>query len=200
MRAEIPDDADVGLVQSEVDAARGDEVELAERHRVDHLLDGDDRRAVEERVARHQRPAGLAGEPHELGRLLRARCEGLLDEHVLAELQSLRGEVEVRRHRRRDHDRFDVVVRQHLEIRRRPPNGRVAAPPVIQPLLAHVAHDDDLRLLELDEVAKEIRPPVAEPHDRHAERLAHRVAFGRKICNGVLRSSTMSPQNDQLRA
>ena len=30
MRAEIPDDADVRLVQAEVDAARRDEVDLAE--------------------------------------------------------------------------------------------------------------------------------------------------------------------------
>ena len=107
MRAEVPDDADVGLVQAEVDAARRDEVELAELAAVDQLLDGDDRRAVEERVARHQHAAGLAGQAHELCRLLGARCEGLLDEDVLAELQRLRGELEVGRDRRRDHDRVD---------------------------------------------------------------------------------------------
>ena len=36
VRAEVPDDADVGLVQAEVHAARRDEVDLAELARLDH--------------------------------------------------------------------------------------------------------------------------------------------------------------------
>ena len=60
MRAEVPDDAHVGLVQPEVHAARRDEVDLAELAGIDQLADRDDRRAVEERVARHQHEPALA--------------------------------------------------------------------------------------------------------------------------------------------
>ncbi len=66
VRAEIPDDADVGLMQPEVDATRRDEVELAERPGVDQLLDEHDRRAVEERVARHENAVQSCGEVDEL--------------------------------------------------------------------------------------------------------------------------------------
>jgi hypothetical protein len=71
---------------------------------------------------------------------------------------------------------------------------------MLELLFAQVTYHDDLGITELDKVAKEVRAPVAEPDDCDAERLAHRVAFGRKTCTGVLSKSRMSPQNDQLRA
>ena len=62
MRREIPDDADVRLVETEIHAARRDEVEIAQLARLDQVRwIGNDRRAVEEGVSRHQhQPATLA--------------------------------------------------------------------------------------------------------------------------------------------
>ena len=51
---EIPHDADVRLVQTEVHPACGDEVDRPELAGVDQPLDRRHRRAVQERVARHQ--------------------------------------------------------------------------------------------------------------------------------------------------
>ena len=66
VRPEIPRNADVGLVEPEVHAARRDEVDVAELARVDEITDRVDGRAVEERVARHQGQAALARDAREL--------------------------------------------------------------------------------------------------------------------------------------
>ena len=90
--AEVPDHADVALVQAEVHPARGDEVEVAELARVEQLLDRAHRRAVDERVAAHQHEAGLARDPRQLLGLDGRGRERLLDERVLARPQARRGE------------------------------------------------------------------------------------------------------------
>ena len=66
MRAEIPGDADVGLMEAQVDPAHRDEVDLSERAGLDQLAHRDDRRAVEERVAGHQHRPVLLCEPDQL--------------------------------------------------------------------------------------------------------------------------------------
>ena len=61
VRAEVPHDADIGLVKAEVHPARGDEVDLSQLPAIEQLLDRPDRGAVQERVAAHQRPATFTG-------------------------------------------------------------------------------------------------------------------------------------------
>ena len=76
VRAEVPDDAHVGLVQPEVHAARRDEVDLAELAGADQVADHVDRRAVEERVPGHQDEAALVGELDQLDRLAADAASG----------------------------------------------------------------------------------------------------------------------------
>ena len=71
MWAEIPDDAYVGLVQPEIHATRGDEIDLAQLAAVDQALDRRHRRAVEERVPRHQDEALFLGDVGQLARPVR---------------------------------------------------------------------------------------------------------------------------------
>src|SRR3954453_8717618 len=54
MRPEIPNNARVRLVQTEVHATRGDEVDLSEFTTLNEFTDGVHRWAVEKRVARHK--------------------------------------------------------------------------------------------------------------------------------------------------
>ena len=110
VRAEVPDDADVRLVEAEVHAARRDRVDVAELTRLDQLADLVDRWAVEERVARHQHEPELRGELGELDRFLRRAGERLLDEDVLARLERALRERVVRSNGRRDRDRIDVRI------------------------------------------------------------------------------------------
>ena len=110
MRAEVPDDAHVGLVQAEVHAARRDEVDLAELAGVDQALDRRHRRAVEERVAGHSTRPFASATLDQLARLLGRRRERLLDEDVLAGLERRHRERVVGRDGRRDRDRLDRLV------------------------------------------------------------------------------------------
>ena len=201
MRAEIPGDAHVGLVQAQVDAAGRDEVEVTQIARVDQLLDGDDRWAVEERVTRHQHAPGPAGEPDELRRpppssppaasrrtracRTRVPCEARskwVDTGVAITTASMRSSA------------------SDVEVRARRLDERIAALEELEPLGALVADGDHFKSVDLDEVAEQVRPPVAETDDGDAQWSAHRVALGRNTCTGVCRSSSTSRPNDQLRA
>ncbi len=199
MGAEIPGDAHIRLVQAEVDSARRDEVELPELARLDQLTNVHDGRAVQERMPGHQQAAGSPRQANELRRLVRARGERLLDEHVLAEAQRLGGKLEVARDRRRNHDRVHPVVREHVEVGGRTGDAGVAATEEVELLGTLVADDEDFRFIHLDEVPSSW-PPVAETDDRDAQSIVHRVALGRKTCTGVCSNSKTSKPNDQLRA
>src|ERR1051325_1540211 len=73
VRAEVPGDTDVALVQAEVHAARRDEVDVAEVAVRDQVADRVDRRAVEEGVAGHQDEVALGCALQEVARL-HGRC------------------------------------------------------------------------------------------------------------------------------
>src|SRR6185369_17721205 len=70
VRPHVPDHAHVGLVKAEIDAARGDEVNVSQLAGIDELLDRPYRRAVEERMARHQYAPRVGGYGHEVANLL----------------------------------------------------------------------------------------------------------------------------------
>ncbi len=116
MRGEVPDDADVALVKAEVDAARGEEVELAELAAVEHALDRPHRRAVEESVAAHQQQAAPLGGVYEAGGVGARVGERLLDEGVLARLDRGQGQLVMRVDRRRDQDRVDRLVGEQVVV------------------------------------------------------------------------------------
>ena len=63
---EIPDDADIALVEAEVDAAGGDEVDISQRVRLQHALDRSYRWAVDERMAAEQSQPALVGQRQQL--------------------------------------------------------------------------------------------------------------------------------------
>ena len=114
MRPKVPDDADIGLMQPEVHAARGDEVDLPQLAIIDQTLDRGDGGAVEERVARHQDEAALIGSLGQLYDLLRRRSQRLLDENVLPRVERCHREREVSGNRSRDRHRVERLVLQHL--------------------------------------------------------------------------------------
>ena len=87
VRSEIPDDADVRLVQSEIDATRRDRVDLAELARDDELGSRIHRRAEEERVVRHQH-GGRRSLHGEGDGVLSGGRKRLLDEYVLSSVES----------------------------------------------------------------------------------------------------------------
>ena len=200
MRGQVPDHAHVGLVKPQVHAARRDEEELPQRAGDDQVVDGDDGRAVEERVARHEHESTLRRIRHELGRLRHRGGQRLLDEDVLPGPERRHADRVVRRDRRCDEDRFDVVRREQIvELVRRAHAG-IATPDQRQPLGVEVADRDELGAVELCEVPDEVRAPVAQPHDRHAYGRRHGHAVDRRCrrsAKGVLKSRRRSRPSDQ---
>ena len=105
------------------------------------------------------------------------------------------------RDRRRDHHRVD-------RRRRTAPRGttsssarRGSGRPHSASRSSRVSQiSDDLRALELDEVAEQVRPPVPEPDDGDAQRSLTACPSAGAPAAGVCSSSTTSSPNDQLRA
>ncbi len=110
MGPEVPDNAHIALVQAQVHAAGRDEIEIAELPAGEDLLHRSHRRAVEERLARHEHDVGGRGRVQQRLHLLARRRKRLLDESVLPGGQALRRQVEVRVDGRRQDDRVEGVV------------------------------------------------------------------------------------------
>ena len=144
VRPEVPDDADVLLVQPQVHPAHRDEVDVAELAAPDQVAHGVDGRAVEERMPRHQHDAGVRREPDQAHRLAGRGRERLLDEDVLAGGERRGGELEVGRHRRRDHDGLDIVVLEDLVEAFAHPGGGIAPAELLEPCGVGVADRDEL--------------------------------------------------------
>jgi len=85
---EVPDDADVLLVQAEVDTLHGDEEHVAELAGVDEVFDPPHGRAVDERVPDHERQVQPCSQHRELDALLGRRRERFLHEDVLPGVQA----------------------------------------------------------------------------------------------------------------
>ena len=168
MRAEVPDDADVALVQAEVDPARGDEVDLAELTPVEELLDGPDRRAVEERVAAHQDAARLVGEGDQLVGHLRSTARAASRRRCACRRSRLGGRarqwvptgVAIRTASTSGSSSTSVVLGGEGDV-------GVAAPEALEPVEVLVADPLHLHAAHLDQDPQEVRPPVAEADHRH---------------------------------
>ena len=118
---EIPHDAHIVLKQPEVDPCRVVVVDVPQHPLVHQLTDLPDRPREQECVIDHDRQISPRGQLDELLRLGRGGGERLLDEHVLAVLQSALGQREMRVDRR--HDRHRVDLRRGHELRS-VPGGR----------------------------------------------------------------------------
>ena len=199
VRPEIPRDAHVGLVEPEVDAARGDEVDLSQVAVLDQRADHVHRRAVDERVARHQHHLPERGQLDQHLGLLGGGRERLLDEHVLAVAQRRRGDRKMGRDRRGDQHGVDGRVLEEVVEPLRAAHRRIPLRDLVQRLRAPVADPGHLGILDLVQVPHEVRPPVAEPD--HAEpEPRHAVPPGRSSCTGVRSSNRRSSSSDQPRA
>ena len=172
MRREVPDHAHVLLVQAEVDARRGDEVDVAELAAVDEVAELAHRRAEHEGVAHHEREAGAVGEQHELLGVGRRARHRLLDEHVLAGLERRLGEREVRRDRRGDDHRVHGRVVEHLVVALRGGLRRVAAADLVERFRAQVADPLHRDARHFHVVAQKVRAPVPVPDDRYVRHAA----------------------------
>jgi len=169
VRGEVPDHAHVLLVQAQVHALGGDEVDLAEVAGVDELLDLAHRWAEDEGVADHEREATLGGEVDQLAGLRRVRGHGLLDEDVLAGLEGGPGEGMVRADRREDEHGVDVRVGEDLVVLGGDGHRRVAGLSLLEGLRPGVADPLDLRPRQFAVVAQEVGAPVAVADEGDAE-------------------------------
>ena len=207
---QIPDDADVGLVEAEVDAAGRDEIDLAELPGIDEALDRGHRRAVDERVAGHEDQVVAICHLGQLEDVLAGRGERLLHEDMLAGLEGGPCERVVRRNGRRDRNGVDVSVAKDVFVPGRASDAGVAPGDGIERFLPHVAGPGELEHRRLGEVPNEVRAPVAEAHDcdpdgrrcRAVGRLPRHqpVSFGRKTSAGVRSSRRRSSPSDHPRA
>ena len=214
VRPEVPDDADVGLMQAQIHATRGNEVDLAELARVDEALDHRDRWAVEEGVAGHEDELVLLREPRELDYLLGGGGQRLLDEHVLSGFERGHREGVVARDRRGDRNGIEIAVPQELLIQCGAGDAGKAARDRLEGARPRIAHMRDVEHRRLCEVANEIRAPVPDPDDadtdacgsrirRHVALLYRRhqpVSRFRNISSGVRRSRRRSRPSDHPRA
>ena len=126
VHAERPEGVLVRADDAEVDPVAVDAEHVADLARVDQLLQLQHGRVVEQEMAGHEHEVALLGDAHELVHLGGVHRRRLLDEDVLAGLERLLREREVRRHRRRDHDRVERVVGEQVVVALGRPRVRVA--------------------------------------------------------------------------
>ena len=115
---------------------------------------------VEQQVAGHQDEVALLRQSDELLHLLAAHRRRLLDEDVLPRLERLLREGVVRRHRRRDHDGLDVVVREKVGERARHARGRIPLRVLGAARLVRVADPGEVG--ELADHTDDVLPPPAD--------------------------------------
>ena len=208
MRAEVPHDAHVGLVQSEIHTAGGNEVDLAELAGVDEALDCGHRRAVEEGMSGHEHEPIAPRELGQLDHVLRGSGQRLLDEDMLAGFQCCLRKRVVSRDRCRNRDRLDRGIAEKLFVMGRARKRRITARQRFHRLRTDVAERRDVERWRFGQVADEIRPPVAQADDADPHALAaspglrrHQpVSRLRSMRRGVRSSRRTSRPKDQPRA
>jgi hypothetical protein len=176
--AERPERVLVLADLAEVLAVPVDVENVAELAGADQLLQANDSRVVEQEVARHQYASVLLRTRDELLDLAAGQRWRLLDEHVLARFERALRELRVRHDRRRDNDRLQRVVGEHLVEVGRKARLRIARSEPLPLFVRKVAEPGELG--ELVEVPREVRAPIAEAREadfRHGRRLASTSAI-----------------------
>src|SRR4051794_9166680 len=170
VRAEAPQRVLLRAQLAEVEPVAVDVVDVAELARVGDLLELVDAGVVLEQVADHQH---AIGPPRRFDDALGARHrqrERLLDEAVLARLEHAHRELGVGGHRRREDDGVEPRIGEHLLEVVREPRARMARRDALARGRVPVAAPAELDARQRVVVAREVRAPVAEPHDRDADR------------------------------
>src|ERR1043165_5260867 len=164
VRGQVPDDVNVVLEESEVDADGVEVEKVADLARRDQLLDAAHRARVEEGVVNHQGEAARFGQRDQFFGLADAGREGLFDEDVLARFERGTGERVVRGDGRGDDNGVEAGGGE-LPVIGRSAGRRVAARDFFQPPRVAAADPPERRRLVLGEVAYQVRPPVAAADD-----------------------------------
>ncbi len=162
---QVPEDIHVVLEQAQVDAGRVDVVQPAELARMDEGADPLDRRVVDKRVVHHEDLSGRRGRPEQVLGVLRARCQRLLHEDVLACLEGRERQGIVRRDGGCQGDGADRRVGEHLGKAAGPLRAGILALAALEPRGVLVADHDPLKASVLREVSRELGPPVSVPYD-----------------------------------
>ena len=162
--------------------------ELSTLHELLQLLDA---RVIQEQVAGHEDEVTVVRDRHELVDLRARHRRGLLDEDVLAGLESELGERKVRRHRRGYHDRVERRIREHLLEGLGPARLRIPRLELTALSIRGIAEPGEVR--QVGEVPREVLPPVAQACLANAgghsfQTLSERLPF----CPVALRRSTTS--------
>ena len=168
------DRVDVLPDRTEVGPRRVQVVRLAEllgRHDLLHLADAG---VVEEGVADHQQPAGRVGQIAERFAAGDVQRHRLLDQHVTAVVERARDQRLVRRRRRRDHDRVDVVAREDLVETVAGGDGAVALRTEREAIGTLIADDGQLGARQIAQDARVVRSPVAESDECETNALGRR--------------------------
>ena len=188
--AERPERVLVLADLAEVLAVAVDAEHVAELVGDDQLLQLRDGRVVEQQVRGHEHAVALRRERAELLHLAGAHRGRLLDHDVLAREQRALREVVVRGNRRRDHDRVEPVVGEHLvevgcRARLRVAGGHRRAEVAVE-----VAEPPEVG--QLVEVARKVRAPVAEARDCDARQSFQTLPSSASTPRVALRKSTTS--------
>src|SRR5579875_2661966 len=178
---QVPGDVDVALEQTQVGAHGADVEDVAQLAAANDLADFQDRCAVLEGVADHQRDAALAR--HGAQPMGRGRRSGkrLFDQGGFARRQAAAGDIEMRADGSRHDYRLDSGIAQYVVEFGGGFDGGVEILDVCQTLMAEVAADHPPGALHLVEIAGPIRAPVAQSDHRHS-------AQGPAPCGGSVRT------------
>ena len=180
MGGEVPYDVDVTLDEAEVHPHGVHVEDLAQLAPLDDRADVLHSWRVAVRVVAHQYDACVPCRVDELLPILQAGGERLLDEDVLAGVDGSQAQVEVGARWCGDGDDVDLGVGEHdLDILGGA-DQPVAADRPPGPLLVDVAHPPQVDAIVADEVAHQVRSPVAGADHRCPEP-SHHVADPRHL-------------------
>ena len=174
---QIPHDVHVVLKEPQIDPYGIVVVDIAERPGARQLVDLSHRSRIDEGVIDHQDPPASLRRLHEPFGIVRVGAERLLDQDVLAGLQSRHRQLEMRRDGRRNHDRVDTRIAQQIAVVGRRLDSGIAAANCRQALSTQVADRENLRAWRFDEVPDEVRTPVTAADDADPDRASHSASI-----------------------
>jgi hypothetical protein len=142
----------------------------------DELFQLRDPGVVEQEVARHEDEPALLGESDELLTEGRRQCQRLLDEDVLAGQERFARQLEMRHDRRGDGDRVERLVREEILEECRFAGIWKAPAVTLDPTFVTITDPGEGGAVQVVQVPRQIRAPVAEPNRPYGERLTRQRA------------------------